>query len=518
MLTTSFGQSGFFGGFGDGFGAAKKKAAPKKTVVKKASAKVSSATAVAASKAAVKNLQAALATLGKVTGSAQLKAVKVDGAIGPKTVAAVNWAFTNHIGSGQAPAQYRTGKLTQTQVLSDIENLTGLINTEVKRRGSATPAASTAAKAQLVQEIRTAPVPVTKEIAKRLQQALANLGQVTGSATLKAVKADGAIGAKTVAAVNWAFTNHIGSGQAPAQFRTGKLTLDTVKGQAGELSKLIEAEVVRRKGTTPTPAQITTADAKAAAAIKVSKAAGKDLQNALVNLGKVTGSSPLKSVKVDGAIGPATVTAVNWAFTKHIGSGQAPAQFRTGKLTLTDVKANVTELIKLIYAETRRRGGTAAIPTTTTVPVKTVKGKTLQVKYKGDDKYQVTDEQTGQVYDTKEPTNEVAPKTPATPTAEAEEDIAAEEPPKQVKTIAPKKTTPAQEPDDISPMQPPPTMVTPESVGGENFFSQYKWPLLGGIAVLGLGAALLMRRRSSGGGYAPAAEQYRPTARTRRAA
>ena len=507
MITTGFGSP--WGASAITFGAAKKVVAKKKAPAKiapKATAK-----AVASSKAEVKRLQTALVTLGKVTGSATLKAIKIDGAMGAKTVAAVNWAFTNHVGSGQAPAQYRSGALTQVDVLTNIGTLSSLLETEIKRRGSAAPSAAVAKQAELVKAIKTAPVPVSKEIAKRLQTALANLGKATGSATLKAVKADGAVGAKTVAAVNWAFTNHIGSGQAPAEFRTGRLDLDTVKGQAGVLAKLIEAEVVRRKGTTPTPAQITTSDARAAAAIPVSKAAAKDLQTALVNLGKVAGSAPLKSVKVDGALGPATVTAVNWAFTKHVGSGQAPANLRTGTLTLVDVKRNVSQLIQLLYAETRRRGGGANVPTTTTVPLKTKGGKVVQAKYKGAEKYEVTDE-AGQTYDTSNPTDEASPKSAPAATTEAEEEIAAEEAPKKAvvkpATTRPAATAPSSAPDaaaeETTAMIPgagtprAAAELAPESVGSESFISQYKWPLLGGIAVLGIGAALLLRKRSSG--------------------
>ncbi len=467
--------------------------------------------AKSASKADVKRLQTALVTLGKVVGSSTLKAIKIDGAIGAKTVAGVNWAFKNHIGSGQAPAQYRTGNLTQAQVLGSIATIITLIETEIRRRGSAAPATSVAKQAELIKAIKTAPVPITKDLAKRLQRALADLGKVVGSATLTAVKADGAVGAKTVAAVNWAFTKHIGPGQAPAELRTGALDLNTVKGQAGVLAKYIEAEITRRRGSAPTTTKITAADAKAAAAIKVSKAAVKDLQNALVSLGKTAGSAPLKSVKVDGALGPATVTAVNWAFTKHIGSGQAPARYRTGALTLTDVKANISELIKLIFAETRRRGGGANIPTTTTVPLKTKGGKVVQAKYKGDGVYETTDE-AGQTYDTPNPTDEAAPKAAPEPVSAEEEEAAAEEAPIKA-TVKPKASSasvPAAFPTEEDGSGT--SVLIPG--GGGDFLSEYKWPLIGGVAILTVGAVLLLRRKGGGDARAYAPTATRAPART----
>jgi hypothetical protein len=355
------------------------------------------ATASSASKAAVKRLQTALVTLGKVTGSSKL-AVSIDGAIGPKTTTAVNWAFTNHIGSGQAPAQYRTGELTQAQVLGNINTLSSLIETEIKRRGSAAPPSSVAKQAELIKGIKAQPVPITKEIAKRLQTALVNLGKVTGSATLKAIKVDGAIGDKTRAGVNWAFTNHIGPGQADAAWRTGKLDLNTVKSYAGELARLIEAEIARRGGV---PAVAKSTPAKAPSGSKtVGTAGGKTSKGTAINVKKV-------------------------------------------------------------------------------------------VEPSGEEGYEATEPSTGKT---------AYGKTPDEAAAAAEDAAVAH-------TIAKMPST-ATAPDE-------------DSGGGggrESFFSEYKWPLLGGIAILGLGAALLMRRRGGGSStatYAP--ESARITSRRRAA-
>lgn len=466
MLTTSFGATeteGFI--FTDGFGAAKK-----------------AASATSAQKANVKRLQAALVALGKAAGSSKLK-VSVDGAIGPKTVAAVNWAFTNHIGPGQAAAQWRTGTLSQATVLANAATLAGLIETEVKRRASVKPTSAAAATS-------VAPSPtVQKANVKRLQTALVTLGKIAGSASLKAIKIDGALGAKTVAAVNLTFTKHIGPGQAAAQYRTGKLPQDYILNNANTLSEMIEAEIKRRGSAAPS-----TAVAKQAELIKGIKATptpitsqiAKRLQTALVNLGKVTGSATLKAVKIDGAIGAKTVAAVNWTFTKHIGSGQADAAWRTGTLDLNTVKSYAGELARLIEAEIARRGGTPAIAKTTTKKapagsktVATATGRTgtgtnvgvkKVVEPSGEEGYEATEPSTGKTG---------YAKTPAEAAAAAEDEAVA--------------ATVARIPSGAGADE------GGDGSGGESFFSQYKLPIIGGIVVLGIGAALLMRRRPRGG-------------------
>jgi lysozyme family protein len=448
------------------------------------------------SKATAKRLQAALATLGKVVGSAKLKAIKADGVLGPKTVEAVNWAFTNHIGSGQAPAEYRTGNLTLSNVKSMADTLSTLIEREIARRGAKTASPATVTKGQAIQAVQKAPPvqPASKADIKRLQSAIVALGKVVGSAQLKAVKVDGALGPKTVAAVNWAFTHHIGSGQAPAGVRTGNLTLDYVKGNATTLANLIETEVKRRGAKATTTAGKTAAVTPAK---KADKATVKGLQTALVALGRTVGSAQLKAIKVDGALGAKTVAAVNWAFTHHIGSGQAPAQYRTGNLTLNDVSGNAETLTNLINTETKRRGGSTVVavakttkkaatvkPASQSVLVKTDSGKTVKatkVSTASGDTYKVEDLETGETTYTDDPTKAAGTtaKSPAAATAEVSE----EEPSM-------------------------PTSMIP-SGGGGSFFSEYKWPIIGvGAAmVLGIGALVVLRRPAGGasaGNRAPA--------------
>jgi hypothetical protein len=84
---------------------------------------------------AIVDLQVALVALGKGAGDNTLKAIVVDGLIGPKTTAATNRAFTVHIGAGQAAAEYRTGALTQSEVAALAARLAEIVNGEVQRRG-----------------------------------------------------------------------------------------------------------------------------------------------------------------------------------------------------------------------------------------------------------------------------------------------------------------------------------------------------------------------------------------------
>jgi hypothetical protein len=87
----------------------------------------------------VATLQNALVALGKGIGDTSLSKLTIDGLIGPKTTAAVNRAFTVHLGSGQAPASYRTGALSQSQVEAGANTLAAYIETELVRRGYSAP-------------------------------------------------------------------------------------------------------------------------------------------------------------------------------------------------------------------------------------------------------------------------------------------------------------------------------------------------------------------------------------------
>lgn len=461
--------------------------------------------------------------------------------------------FTAYTGLGSVFSKLKSvGKTVLSPAASAVKK-TAVTTTKSYASAAKTKALSSVAKTQTAQKIIAAqkaaddylavssgakPTLTQKDAAKRLQSALVMLGKIAGSASLKAIKVDGAIGAKTVTAVNLTFTKHIGPGQAAAQYRTGKLPLAYVKANANALATLIEAEIKRRGGTVVQ--SVTTQKAAAAtkatkgassfgpetaAAPKLSakvmasnvKASAKQLQMALSTLGKITGSAQLKAVKADGAIGPKTVAAVNWAFTKHLGAGQAPAQYRTGKLTIDTVKAQGSVLASLIESEIRRRGG--SVVTKTTGSVKTVKTKTggkvkaQKVQTPSGETYEVTDE-SGHTYYTTDPTNPEPPTPPAglpAPTQEqaetAAEASAAVAATTGKKAVVSPAQVPSEEAEEAAAM-PAAAMVrtaaqiAPDegggSSGGESFFSQYKWPILGIGAVAAIGAAVvIMKRRSA---------------------
>jgi hypothetical protein len=103
-------------------------------------------------------------------------AVKADGIIGPASAAAVNRAFTTHIGAGQSPAQFRTGALTIFSVAQYAPDLTKLLAAETLRRGGAPAAAvrgtfpstadpSSSAAATIPSPPRSAPLPETSSTA-----------------------------------------------------------------------------------------------------------------------------------------------------------------------------------------------------------------------------------------------------------------------------------------------------------------------------------------------------------------
>lgn len=106
-------------------------------------------------------LQNALKALGRaVGGDPALMALAVDGFVGPNTTAAVNRAFTTHIGAGQAPAQFRTGALSMADVAAAASTLAGLVSTEVARRGGSVPNAPTLRPPSSVAHATSSELPV----------------------------------------------------------------------------------------------------------------------------------------------------------------------------------------------------------------------------------------------------------------------------------------------------------------------------------------------------------------------
>lgn len=80
-------------------------------------------------------LQNALFSLGRTVGDQELAALAVDGFVGPKTTAAVNKAFTTHVGPGQAGADLRSGTLSQADVAANAQQLAQILTGEIQRRG-----------------------------------------------------------------------------------------------------------------------------------------------------------------------------------------------------------------------------------------------------------------------------------------------------------------------------------------------------------------------------------------------
>lgn len=140
-------------------------------------------------KAAVAALQAALQSLGQSAGDSVLMAIVADGLVGPKTTGAVNRAFTQYVAAAYAPAQFRTGRLTNATVSSNAAKLADLVNREAVRRAGAAspddgggemPAEST--PGQVVAQQQVPAVPGTQAEAQATQQAQAAQAQAAQAA------------------------------------------------------------------------------------------------------------------------------------------------------------------------------------------------------------------------------------------------------------------------------------------------------------------------------------------------
>lgn len=77
-------------------------------------------------------LQAALKALGNTVGDATLKAIKVDGVIGPATARAVNLAIASYVG---ATAEFPNANFTVATAKRQASALAQLITTAVVRNG-----------------------------------------------------------------------------------------------------------------------------------------------------------------------------------------------------------------------------------------------------------------------------------------------------------------------------------------------------------------------------------------------
>lgn len=178
-------------------------------------------------------------------------------------------------------------------------------------------------------------VAVSKTDVRRLQNALRALSPLVNDKSLL-IGADGLVGPKTVAAVNKAFTTAVA---APANFRTGALTMAIIGANAVALAKLVENEVaLRKKARVAKPASKPASKTLTTVASKVASkgsAAVVTLQNALRDIGNKINDGTLKAIKADGLIGPKTVAATNRALSKY--ASTAPKEMRSGKLSQAQV-------------------------------------------------------------------------------------------------------------------------------------------------------------------------------------
>lgn len=88
------------------------------------------------------DLQAALRALGNATGDATLKALPIDGFVGPKTTAAANRAFGPQglLPSGVGASYLRTGTLSQAQVANMAALMANIAAGQAAKLGATVPA------------------------------------------------------------------------------------------------------------------------------------------------------------------------------------------------------------------------------------------------------------------------------------------------------------------------------------------------------------------------------------------
>lgn len=280
--------------------------------------------------AAGKALQDALNILAGTVNDPALK-VTADGIIGPGTTRAYNRA-AKHLSTG--PKDLRTGSLTVAQVRTNAVKLAEMIHEEVRLRSNNGKAAT------------KTPTPKTAA-ARTLQKALRALGAQRNDATLK-VAVDGIIGPATTKALNRALTRYVKD--APAQYRTGKLSTGAARDKAAILATLIEREIERYKG-----ASVSTKPAPPPTPTRVSAAQVRELQSALRSLSAVVKDASLK-IAADGVVGPRTAKAVNRFLSKYASNrdGLKPP------ISVSAVKGAVPRLTQLVVTETNRLATAAA--------------------------------------------------------------------------------------------------------------------------------------------------------------
>jgi len=288
---------------------------------------------------AVAKLQEWLGALAQLTRDVRVRA-SPDGIVGPKTAAAVNRAFTKYVQA--APNNLKTGRLTVANVAVLAPELASWLAGDVKRRRE------TSAVPQPVPVPMPAP---SRGLVVRLQQGMRALADVTRDRALY-ISTDGSVGPGTTRAVNRALQKYVS--EAPAQWRTGKLTVNTVKSGVAALIPHVETAIARlRKAAAKKPPPPPPPAPKKPTVAKPAREAVTQLQRSIYNLGKTIKDTRLQ-IADDGVIGPKTAAAVNYLFTKYITAGEAPEQFRTGRLTTASIAGAVDTLTGYVQQELQR--------------------------------------------------------------------------------------------------------------------------------------------------------------------
>jgi len=194
---------------------------------------------------AVSVLQGMLRRLGVLRGDSILTSVAPapprppDGLIGPKTTTAANRALVRY--ATNAPANLRTGKLSQAEVVQNVRLITQAVEAAVLVAKAKPPV--------VAKKVTTPPkVKVLKSAAvATLQERVRQLGGLVKDNALL-IGVDGLIGPKTTAATNRALQKY--AEQAPASYRTGKLPQAQVFSNAAILATLV-GQAVTARGVQP---------------------------------------------------------------------------------------------------------------------------------------------------------------------------------------------------------------------------------------------------------------------------
>lgn len=115
------------------------------------------------------------------------------------------------------------------------------------------------------------------------------------------------------------------------------------------------------------PDMIKAASGNSGTTVTVPVAPAVALQNALKALGNTAGDPKLSGLHVDGVIGPATVTAVNYALANYVGGTPA---FPRADLTVVRVRQNAAALAVLVTQRVQKSGGAVPAPQVDRAPAR----------------------------------------------------------------------------------------------------------------------------------------------------